>query len=104
MSETPPPGMQGPEALIAELSEGIEQLQLAVNNADLSRSTWLALALAERAQHWASLAIRVDDTTDERRFHTMDGLLVDATGNIIEVSETQFPRLTRAFTTGRARG
>lgn len=102
--DTPPPGMQGPEALIAELSVGINELQLAVNDASMARATWLALAVAERAQVWASRAIDIDDTTDERRFRSMDGLLVDSTGNVIEVAETQFPLLVRAFTAGRTRG
>ncbi|MGW0681790.1 hypothetical protein ACWD2L_00310 [Streptomyces sp. NPDC002754] len=104
MTDIPPPGMQGPETLIAELSEGIAELQRAVSEADLARTTWLALAIAEQAQGWASRAVNVDDTTDERRFRSMDGLLVDSVGAVIEASEVRFPRLTDAFARAQVTG
>lgn len=81
-----------------DLTGGLEALIEAVNEGDMGKVTWFALAVAERAQHWAHRTVSLDDTTEARKFYSMEGLLVDVTGAAITADGSRFPHLAKAFT------
>lgn len=83
-----------------DLAGAVEALADAVNDTDLTRITWTALALAERAQDWAHRTVSVEDTTEARRFLSTDGALFDVTGRAIQFDKPRFPNLAEAFAKG----
>lgn len=91
-----------PDDLRQDLVGGIEALAQAVNAVDLMRITWNALALAERAQHWAQNTVSAEDSTEEQRFFCAEGLLCDVTGRAIHADASRFPYLAEAFAKGAA--
>lgn len=85
-----------------DLAGGVEALAQAVNAVDLMRITWNALALAERAQHWAQNTVSAADDTEARRFLAAEGLLCDVTGRAVQADAGRFPYLAEAFAKGTA--
>lgn len=87
--------------VLRDLQTGIEALAASVASKDMGRITWQALAVAERAQHWAEYTVSIKDDTEDRRFFSMEGLLCDASGSALNADGTRFPFLARAFAAGQ---
>ncbi|MFE3629359.1 hypothetical protein [Streptomyces goshikiensis] len=93
-------GAHGAEHVIKDLSDGAQALLEAIKSADMGQVTWYALALAERAQDWSHRAISIDDDTEQRRFFSLTGLLVDVAGNALQADAARFPYVAKAFAHG----